>query len=116
MWWYMDGYPSSGQCYANPDYQSLLWVDISSSAGGQCNQQVWYGLPSPMCYGCRSYGFSTDMGGGIQTVWSQYRGAGGANPSAASTLTVAQAKAWAQGVPWSTLKTYVRNAISGASS
>ncbi len=114
VWWYANGYPSSGQCYANPDYQPLFWVDIYSSAGGQCNQQVWYGLPSPMCYGCRSYGFSTDMGGGIQTVWSQYRGAGGFNPSNMPTL--ADAKAWALATPWPTLRPYVLSAISSAQS
>ncbi len=44
-------------------------------------------------------------------MWSQYRGAGGFNPSNPPTL--ADAKAWALATPWPTLRPYVLNAITG---
>ncbi len=114
FWWYRDDFPPSGHCYVNPGYQSLYWVDIYSSAGGSCNQQTWAALPSPLCPGCYSYGFSSDTGGGAQTVWSQYRGAGGLNPTLTPAQLQQEANAWVLSTDWAIVKPRVDAVIRAA--
>jgi hypothetical protein len=114
MWWVVDGSPWSGSCFANPGPQSLYWVDLKSSTGGQCNQQRWGAITNPCCE--LSYGLGVDNDGGLQIVWSQYRGAGARNPSAIANMTSTDWRTWAQTKDWATLQSELQAIISGAHS
>jgi hypothetical protein len=112
VWWVVDGTPWSGTCYANPGPQPLHWVDLKASTGGTCNQQGWGAIRYPCCE--LSYGFGVDNDGGFQTVWSQFRGTGGANPSAITNMTSTDWRTWAQRQSYDGLRSLLRTGISCA--
>src|SRR5437867_4114465 len=76
--------------------QSEYWVDLKPSVGGICNQVSGGGIPPQDVATTRSYGLQTDADGGLSTVWSQFRGAGGVNPSIPPSQLQQEANTWVQ--------------------
>jgi hypothetical protein len=81
LWWLQDNFtPFAGTCFATGNPQKRYWADFKSSAGGSCNvSDQWLAITNPSV--SSSYGFDVDNDGGLQTMWTQFRGAGGVNPS-----------------------------------
>jgi hypothetical protein len=117
FWWVADGYTArGGECVSVPTPITVYWVDTKTSAAITCLGGYAPAMDNPNAPGVTSYGWYVDSCCGLPTAFSQFRGAGGANPSSVPNLSKAQAKQWALSQPWSTLKPKMDSALRAVKS
>ena len=118
LWWVMDNYQGrAGDCVSVPTPITVYWVDFKNFAQITCNAQVAGAMPNPNAPGVTSYGWYADGCCGLPTTWSQYQGAGGANPSAIKNITRTDWRPWAQNMVqynWPTLQSEMLTIIRQA--